>query len=241
VAGWKNGWEYLSTGVVGYGKSRVFLGNQLVSTAYLETLVAFDFYWILVPPGSIINSAVVKFVTDVPDIVLYNNVTTVLSIFGEKTDDPKTFSSQAASLSSRPRTNAIVTWESGQWRIVGESGVNQTTADISSIIQELVDMPSWVLSDTIILLMQRAGSVSVSPAPGHAATKIVKLNIDFTRQYPTFILLPFIDCSSDHRNYDHHNHNNNDHHDSPKHEFTRRHIDNVNVKFRLNRLHRSQP
>ncbi|MHC4073052.1 MAG: hypothetical protein ACYTGS_13625, partial [Planctomycetota bacterium] len=46
-------------------------------------------------------------------------------------------------ISSRPRTAAKVQWSVPNWETVGDQGPDQTTPNIASIIQEIVDQPGW--------------------------------------------------------------------------------------------------
>lgn len=82
---------------------------------------------------------------------------TTLLIQGQAADDTLDFSNSNFDLSSRPRTEAAVSWSPPAWTTVGEAGPDQQTADISSIIQEIVDRPGWVVNNAMVIVMTGSG------------------------------------------------------------------------------------
>ncbi|MHC4326793.1 MAG: fibronectin type III domain-containing protein, partial [Planctomycetota bacterium] len=55
-------------------------------------------------------------------------------------------------ISSRPRTAAKVQWSVPNWETVGDQGPDQTTPNIASIIQEIVDQPGWASGNRLVLI-----------------------------------------------------------------------------------------
>jgi len=56
-------------------------------------------------------------------------------------------------LSSRPTTTAKVKWSVPVW-VQGDQGPDQTTSDISAIIQEIIDLPGWASGNSLVLIIR---------------------------------------------------------------------------------------
>jgi hypothetical protein len=50
-----------------------------------------------------------------------------------------------------------VTWLSGPWYSIGESGIDQRTPDISPIIQEIIDRPGWEAGNSVMIRIDGFG------------------------------------------------------------------------------------
>ncbi len=101
-----------------------------------DQTIGLRFNGLNIPQGANIINAYVQFTVDEVD-----TVATSLQIHGEDTDDATAFIDTAFNVSARllTATDATVTWAPPAWTTVGEAGVDQQTADISSIIQEIVN------------------------------------------------------------------------------------------------------
>jgi hypothetical protein len=75
-----------------------------------------------------------------------------LQISGEGTDNSTPFTSGSHNVSSRNTTTATVSWAPPDWTKVGSAGVDQQTADISSIVQEIVNRPGWKADNALSLI-----------------------------------------------------------------------------------------
>ena len=171
------------TGTCSFGHTRIHLGNQLVLLVHLELLTAIRFENVNVPPGATITAASIQFESDSADTAGPGVTPLVLYIYGERSVTPPTFNDTLRSLSTRPPTMASATWHSGRWTAKKQEGANQTTVDLSPIVQELIGLPGWVSGGSMVLLMRRAAPVDVVPAPNHIATKFATLRVEFTRMY----------------------------------------------------------
>ncbi len=76
-----------------------------------------------------------------------------LIIEGELSADAAAFSSAALNVTSRARTTAQVQWSVPNWTTGGDEGPDQTTPDITSIIQEIVNQDGWVSGNALVLII----------------------------------------------------------------------------------------
>ncbi len=56
-------------------------------------------------------------------------------------------------LSSRPTTIAKVQWSVPVW-VKGDQGPDQTSTNIASIIQEIIDLPGWASGNSLVLIIR---------------------------------------------------------------------------------------
>ena len=108
------------------------------------------FRGIYVPQGASIDSAFVRLHAhegkSAADVA-------IIDIYGEATDDAATFDSIGFNdnylVTDRPRTNAKATWTVDEDWVIWQG---YQTADIGSIIQEIVNRPGWQSGNAIALL-----------------------------------------------------------------------------------------
>ena len=106
-----------------------------------------------IPQGAIITSAYLQFQVDE---VSAGGAT--LQIQGEDADNAAAFANTANDVSSRQATTATVTWSPNEWLTVGAAGADQQSADISSIIQEIVSRAGWTANNSIALIITGSGA-----------------------------------------------------------------------------------
>ncbi|NQV35897.1 MAG: discoidin domain-containing protein, partial [Phycisphaeraceae bacterium] len=78
-------------------------------------------------------------------------------IEGELSPDAPPFQptgSAVFDLSSRPVTEAKAHWSVPPWAISGEMGPDQTSTNIASVIQEIIDLPGWESGNSIVLIIR---------------------------------------------------------------------------------------
>jgi hypothetical protein len=75
-----------------------------------------------------------------------------LIIEGELSANAAAFTSDALNVTSRARTTAQVQWSVPNWTNVGNHGPDQTTPNIASIIQEIVNQDGWAAGNAIVLI-----------------------------------------------------------------------------------------
>lgn len=65
--------------------------------------------------------------------------TATLTIRGQLSPNPGTFTLDSGNISSRPTTSTSVMWSPVTWGTIGKAGEDQKTPNIASDIQEIVD------------------------------------------------------------------------------------------------------
>ena len=114
--------------------------------------VGMRFDGVNIPPGALINNAFIQFMADETD-----SGTTTLNIQGEATANAATFSAVTGNISSRSRTASTVVWSPPPWNTVGEAGLDQRTADIASVIQEIVNQSGWASGNALAIIITGTG------------------------------------------------------------------------------------
>lgn len=140
--------ENTTTGAVLLSSRLELIYNSVVQ------IVGIRFTNITVPAGATITNAYIQFTTDAVDSTAVS-----LTIQGQNSDNPIGFTTAVNNISSRPRTVSSISWPNiPNWTVVGEAGVNQRTANIASIIQEIINRPGWTSGNAIVTII--SGSVT---------------------------------------------------------------------------------
>ena len=114
-------------------------------------IVGLRFSGVALPPGAIIETAVVQFRASEN-----GTAPTDLQIVGLLGSDVPTFAAVNNDLSSRPATATTIAWSPGPWT-AGVAGVNERTPDLTALLQELVDQPDWSTKSSVALRVQGTG------------------------------------------------------------------------------------
>lgn len=166
--------ENASTASVDRGSSDL----ELVHENGTAQLIGLRFNSIAVPNGAIITSASIRFTADEADADSTNT-----SIFGELNATPLTFSG-ANNISGRTRTSAATPWDNiPTWSVVGESDANQTTPDLTAVVQEIVDLGAWASGNSIAFILEGWGERTADSFNGSVANA-PELTIDYTVTVP---------------------------------------------------------
>jgi hypothetical protein len=146
-------------------------GQMNLSSSDLELVVdgsydinAVRFTGVAVPQGATISNAYIQFQCDEVSTGVSS-----LTIRGQDIDDAPGFTSTAFDISSRTVTTASVAWSPPDWNTVDEAGTNQRTADISSIIQEIVNRPGWISGNDIVIIFTGTGTRTAESYDGSSA------------------------------------------------------------------------
>lgn len=135
-------------------------------------VVGLRFNGIQIPNGVSIASAYIQFTAE-----RVNVDPTTLTLQGESADNAPTFSDAEFDISSRPRTTASVEWTPAEWTVIGEVGEDQKTADISSILEEIVARPGWSAGNSIVIIItgaEKRSAVSFDGDPSMAPVLYVE-------------------------------------------------------------------
>jgi sugar lactone lactonase YvrE len=127
-------------------------------------LIGLRFPDLAIPPGANIKAAWIQFMADETGAS-----TASFSVEGEASPNPGTFTSTAGDASGRPRTAAAVAWTPPSWDAVGAAGAAQRTADLSSVVQELVTQPGWATGNSMVFFVTGTGTRTAEPVDGKAA------------------------------------------------------------------------
>jgi DNA/RNA endonuclease YhcR with UshA esterase domain len=124
---------------------------ELVADGSNQT-VGMRFNGIAIPKRATITNAWIQFQTDQVSTGLAS-----LTIRGQAADNPTTFTTTAANVSSRLRTTAAVPWSPPDWPSVGAALDPQRTPNLTSVIQELVNRDGWASGNSMVLIISGTG------------------------------------------------------------------------------------
>lgn len=116
-----------------------------------------------VPVGATITEAWIQF-----RATGTNSDKASIQVAGIAEDDTATFTTSGATVSSRPRTEATVTWAPPAWKS-GQTTSAQRTVDLRSLVQEVVRRPGWRAGNALAFVMTGSGERRASSHDGVAA------------------------------------------------------------------------
>lgn len=158
-----------------YGTTGSGTSNQLVGLRFNN---------LNIPQGVTINSAYIQFTT-----YNTNNLgSDVLTIHGQSSDNPATFSNTDDNISSRPLTTANVNWSPNDWNTIGEAGAAQRTVDIAPIIQELVNRPGFSENSGIAIIITGSGR-RTAKSFNNSSSEAPELCINYGTQSPSVTII----------------------------------------------------
>ncbi|MFK7924426.1 MAG: Ig-like domain-containing protein, partial [Bacteroidia bacterium] len=157
--------EENTTGIVKLSSTDLELINESTST---DQIVGLRFRNLSVPPGARIDSAFIQFTVD--ETLDDNPID--LTIRGESHFNSPAFANVPANLSGRSFTEAKVNWSPASWNTVGAAGPAQRTADISSVLQEIIDLPGWQLNQAASFFVAGWGRRTAESSNGTAAPEL---------------------------------------------------------------------
>ena len=129
-----------------------------------------------IPADAPINTATIQFTADAGTA---QSGTPNLTIKAQKSADPPVFVDVANNISNRTLTTASVTWNPTGWTS-GESGTDQETPDLSSLIQEVVNDASYSSTDAFVFVISGSNNDFVrAEAYDASPTKGATLNVNY--------------------------------------------------------------
>ncbi|MCT4644229.1 MAG: IPT/TIG domain-containing protein [Carboxylicivirga sp.] len=90
-----------------------------------------------IPKGAVVTKAYIQFTCDDT-----GSDPCKMRIFGEAKDSGE-FTDTPFNISSRTKTSESVLWDIAPWEVVDERGEAQRTADLSNVVQEIIDHADW--------------------------------------------------------------------------------------------------
>ncbi|MCB9297016.1 MAG: T9SS type A sorting domain-containing protein [Lewinellaceae bacterium] len=155
---------------------------ELINDSGEDQTVGMRFSGLGIPQGATITSATIQFAVD----ETRNSDPCILTIQGQASDNPPTFSGSNFNISNRPRTSASVAWAPPDWASNGDAGPDQQTPDIASIIQEVVNRPGYASTSSIVLIIEGTGRRTAESFDGSSA-QAAELCVEY-------LLAPSYDC-----------------------------------------------
>jgi hypothetical protein len=165
--------ENISTGTVNLSSTDLELGNEGTT----PQLVAIRFNNINIPKGTQIQSASIRFTVD----EISTEATSVM-IKAEKNVTPMPLTATPFNLSSRTETTNSVNWPIPAWNTVGQSTADQTSPDIRTIIQELVNQDNWNGAGSSMVFFIRGTGTRIAKSQEGSAAQAAVLTITFSLQ-----------------------------------------------------------
>ena len=135
-------------------------------------LVGIRFTDLGIPAGAEITSAFIQF-----NAFENGDAATNVTIAGELSTGAVQFAVIDNNISDRPLTTASVPWSPGPW-VAGQSGPNQRTPDITSVVQELVNQDGWTTSSAVAIIISGTGQRSAT-ARNTDANRTAIFNVTF--------------------------------------------------------------
>ena len=129
-------------------------GNQTVGMRFAD---------VAIPQGATILGAHLRFKAEET-----HSDPTSLSIQGEAADHAVTFTTTSGNISSRPRTTAAVPWSPPAWT-KRDTGLDQQSPDIATLVQEIVDRPGWSSLNALAIIITGTGERVAESYQGDAA------------------------------------------------------------------------
>ncbi len=124
---------------------------ELANTSDGDQVVGIRFQNVTIPRDSEITQAFIDFTVDEKTSGITN-----LTINGEAADNTVEFAWTYHNIIDRPTTSASVVWDDvPSWNKVGEV---QTTPDIASVVQEIVNRGGWSSGNALVMLIRGTGT-----------------------------------------------------------------------------------
>ena len=92
---------------------------------------------------------------------------------------PRAFSRSPKNISTRPRTRTSVVWEPAEWTVPGASNDRQRTPDLSGLLQELVQSPTWKPDHALVFVVTGKGRRTAASYNGDEQGA-PKLTVEYT-------------------------------------------------------------
>ncbi|MCH7893777.1 MAG: DNRLRE domain-containing protein, partial [Proteobacteria bacterium] len=107
---------------------------------------------VTIPQGATIDSAKIQFHVD--EIAAGSSVALTVTFRGEDHDNAPTFTSTASNISNRTETTASVDWAIPTWVTVNDEGAAQLSAELKTIVQEIVDRTGWGSGNALVIMIK---------------------------------------------------------------------------------------
>jgi hypothetical protein len=144
--------EDTATGAMDLTSSDIELGADGT-----EQIAGLKFINLNIPKNATINQAFIQFTCDE-----VTSTAIIVKMQGQAEDNPSDFSATTSDISSRARTTEIVLWDIEPWYVAGRAGEIERTPNIASLIQEIVNRPTYLATDGIVIIIESNGGYGTS-------------------------------------------------------------------------------
>jgi len=179
--------EQTASGFVGLTSADL----ELVTDGNTVQTVGTRFAGVGVPAGATIDRAYIQFRAD----EVSTDVAT-LTIRAEASDNPTTYTSTNGNVTSRAVTATNVPWSPPAWNTVGERAAGQRTADISTLVQGLVNRAGWASGQAMAFQFTGSGRRTAFAFEGGAASAPL-LHVEYTTGSPPTNTAPVVSAGPD--------------------------------------------
>lgn len=158
---------------------------ELGKNGTISQTVGMRFSNLTIPPGARIDSAQIEMTVSAAD-----TSATAFTIVGEASDSAATYTTAAASISSRSKT-AAEAWKPVPWTL----GSNFRTVQLNTLLQEIVNRPGWASGNAAAFMITGTGTrraVAYDSSPAKAPRLVVSYTPGATPPPPP----PVDPCSS---------------------------------------------
>ncbi len=139
--------------------------------------VGLRFTGVNVPQGVDITAAHLQFEAAATD-----TTATSITIEGQATDNAPSFSTALDDVTLRPTTGSSTNWSPAPW-IDGHAGPDESTSDISDIIEEVVGRVGWVPGNALALILTGSGE-RVAATHNASPTSAPTLHVEYVTASP---------------------------------------------------------
>ena len=129
-----------------------------------QQIVGIRFTGVNIEQGAEVVSAFIQFTDDEG-----GSGTTDLYIKGHDVNNASNFSESDDNVSNRSRTSARVNWSPENWDNSGESGSDQKTPNLKTIVQEIIDRGGWNSGNAMVFIIEGTSTSNTRTATYNAA------------------------------------------------------------------------
>ncbi len=129
-----------------------------------------------IPPNAIITNAYIQFTVDDQRT---GTGGASLNIAAHSADNIASFSTANYGISDLTLTTASVNWTPTEWTSLGVAGPNQQTPDISSVVQEVVNISGWSANSNLAIIITGTGT-RAAESHNESPSEAPIIHVDYT-------------------------------------------------------------
>lgn len=160
-----------------------------------QQIVGIRFSSVNIAQGTTVSSANIQFTTD-DNIDNNMNGELLLTIHGEKSINAADVSTVKHDISGRTKTTASATWSPLAWNTPNETGINQKTPNLGSIITEIVGQAGWQSGNAIMIIIEGTSTTEYRRADWYHARPLLLIETEDGLKYNCGSDIPINDNNS---------------------------------------------